>query len=325
LASPHAARWGTTLIDDIKKLPARYEPLVRTLGEKANTTLFEQSVDLRVVKTLIAQARSSNQSKWMFVYHPSESGAGKTTFIHSTSVFLPDEVSRVERLPAPNKIRTIEIPEYLAAIPISDKTTVVNFDQRESLSLSDSEYRSLLVQINGILRNRSDLLLLWPVNDRPFAETLVALQRKIGGVSAFGSHPIYEMVGLPSEKYNDVLGRILKVANWSLEDAALDWAELEKVTAKADNIGNYLDRVQEAIAARFDVGSIGFAPPKVVFVLSSGKREVRDICRNIRRADSYYLEASRLMMYTKRSNVVEWWQERGKDLTTALPYIVALF
>jgi len=261
----------------------------------------------------------------MFVYHPSESGAGKTTFIHSLAVFLSDQVESVVRLPPPTDLTTQDIPSYLNGLPPTKRITIVNFDQRESLHYTGSEYRSLLVQINSILRNRDDLLILWPVNDRPFAESLVSLQRKIGGASAFGSRAIYEMRGLTSDKYPSVLDRILKVANWTLEDAALDWSELEQITAGAENIGSYLDKVQSAVAERFDTDRIGFTPPKVVFVLSSGKREVRDVCRNLRRADSYYVEASRLMMYTKRSNVAEWWQERNKVLTTGLSYVIALF
>jgi hypothetical protein len=261
----------------------------------------------------------------MFVYHPSESGAGKTTFIHSLAVFLGDQIGEVLRLPTPSNIKTLEIPAFLNAITHSKKITVVNFDQHESLYYSEPEYRSLLVQINSVSRNRNDLLILWPVNDKSFAERRVALQRKIGGLSAFGTNPIYEMVGLASASFRSVLERILKVANWNLEDAALDWGELDEMTEGSENIGGYLDHVQAAIAARFDTGRIGFTPPKVVFVLSSGKREVRDVCRNLRRADSYYLEASRLTMYTKRSNHAEWWQERSKKLTTALPYIIALF
>ncbi|NRD51610.1 hypothetical protein [Corallococcus exiguus] len=313
------------MIKNIQQLPSRYEPLIRTLGDSAQTTFFEQTQDLDVMKRLIAQVRSSNQGKWMFVYHPSESGAGKTTFIHSLSVFLPDQVETVVRLPMPSSMKTAEIPSFLNSLKASNRVTVVNFDQHESLYYSEDEYRSLLVQINSVLRNRNDLLILWPVNDKGFAEKLVGLQRKIGGLSAFGATPIYQMAGLDREKFSSVLERILKVANWTLEDAALDWVELAKITADAENIGGYLDRVQAAVAARFDVGSVGFTPPKVVFVLSSGKREVRDVCRNLRRADSYYLEASRLMMYTKRSGVAEWWQERNKVLTTALPYVVSLF
>ena len=298
---------------------------MRTLGENAKTTFFEPEADMQPLKTLLAQMRSSNQGKWMFVYHPSESGAGKTTFIHSLSVFLSDQIEDVLRLPPPADITNEKIPAFLNSIPTSKRVKVVNFDQHESLYYSEDQYRSLLVHVNGILRNRHDLLLLWPVNDRAFAERLVALQKKIGGLSAFGAHPIYEMKGLSKDRYKLVLDRILTVANWTLSDAAIDTAEIEGIASSADNIGGFLDLVQAAIAARFDTGNIGFTPPKLVFVLSSGKPEVRDVCRNLRRADSYYVEALRLMMYTKRSNVAEWWQERNKVLTTALPYIVALF
>jgi hypothetical protein len=313
------------MIKNIQQLPSRYEPLMRTLGENAKTTFFEPSIDMQALKTLLAQMRSSTQGKWMFIYHPSESGAGKTTFIHSLSIFISDQIESVLRLPPPGEITYEQIPAYLNSIPVSKKVKVVNFDQHESLYYSEEQYRSLLVQINGILRNRDDLLILWPVNDIAFAERLVALQKKIGGLSAFGASPIYKMTGLPKDQFKQVLDRILTVANWTLNDAAIDESEIDALADRAENIGGFLDLVQMAIAARFDTGNIGFAPPKIVFVLSSGKPEVRDVCRNLRRADSYYVEASRLMMYTKRSNVAEWWQERNKVLTTALPFIVALF
>ena len=125
------------MIKNIQQLPSRYEPLIRTLGETAQTTFFEQPKDLEVLKTLIAQVRSSNQGKWMFVYHPSASGAGKTTFIHSLSVFLPDHVEGVQRLPTPSHIKTAEIPAFLNSIPPSKRVTIVNFDQHESLYYSE--------------------------------------------------------------------------------------------------------------------------------------------------------------------------------------------
>lgn len=235
------------MIKSIQQLPSRYEPLVRTLGDSAKTTFFEQPEDLDVLKRLVAQMRSSNQGKWMFVYHPSESGAGKTTFVHSLPVFLSDQVNAVVRVPTPTELTNDKIPGFIASIPASSRITVVNFDQHESLYYAEEQYRSLLVQINSVLRNRNDLLSLWPVNDHAFAEKLVALQKKIGGMSAFGPSPIYEMVGLRQDQFPKVLERILKVANWALEDAALDWAELDGVTREATNIGSYLDLVQQAV------------------------------------------------------------------------------
>lgn len=269
------------MIKNIQQLPSRYEPLMRTLGDNARTTFFEPAADMQALKTLLAQMRSSAQGKWMFIYHPSESGAGKTTFIHSLPLFLPDQVEDVRRLPPPAEITYQEIPAFLNSIPITKLVKVVNFDQHESLYYSENQYRSLLVQVNGILRNRSDLLLLWPVNDRAFAERLVTLQKKIGGLSAFGAYPIYEMIGLVKDQFTKVLDRILTVANWTLNDAAIDTAEVQALAEEAMNIGGFLDLVQLAIAARFNTGKIGFIPPKLVFVLSSGKPEVRDVCRNL--------------------------------------------
>ena len=310
------------MIKDISQLPTRYEPLVSTFGERAKTTFVAPEKDIAILKTLIARMESSRQSKIMFLLAPT--GSGKTTFIHSLEIFLTDKVTNVDRLPPGHSLSVLEISAYLAALPIKKGITIINFDGREAPAFDEAEYRTFLVQLNAILRMRNDLLILWPVNQREFAEKMVALQEEIGGRSAFGANSIYEMKGLSKPQFKVVLEKILQLANWHLDDAAVSWSEVEKQEQATNSIGSYLDGVQELISERFDTGKIGIIPPEVVFVLSSGLPTIRDVCRNLRRADSYYVEASRLLMYTKRSNVVEWWQERNKELTTALPYIVAL-
>ena len=154
---------------------------------------------------------------------------------------------------------------------------------------------------------------------------LVEFLRAVAGDSIFGVHRFYSLAGLQAELWPFVLEGIFKIANWSLEDAALDSPSVVGITRGAKNIGDYLDRIQIAIASRFDVEAIGFTPPQAVFVISSGSRAIREVCRGLRRADSYYTEASRLLMYTKKSNVAEWWQERSTDLKTCLPHVIALF
>ena len=311
------------MIKDISQLPTRYEPLVTTFGERAKTTFVLPEIDMAVLKTLAARIESAGQSKLMFLLAPT--GSGKTTFIHSLEIFLADKVSAVVRLPQGHLLFVLEIPSYLATIPTGKGITVVNFDGREAPFFDEAEYRTFLVQMNAILRTRGDLLILWPVNQREFAEKMVVLQEEIGGRSAFGTNDIYDMRGLSKTQYKIVLEKILQLANWHLEDAAISWDEVEKQEQNAHSVGSYLDGVQGLISERFDVGKIGIALPKIVFVLSSGLPTIRDVCLNLRRADSYYVEASRLLMYTRRSNVAEWWQERSKELTTGLPYIVALF
>jgi hypothetical protein len=311
----------------INVFPTRYEPLVTAFGDAARNTFVRQDEDLEFVSKLAQQQRSAGQSKICFVYAPSESGAGKTTFIQSLDLFLPDLLAKVHRIGTDKTLDLNELAVEVGKVPKSQdgRLTVVNIDGHESFVSNDEEYRRFLVQLNNILRNRSNLLILWPVNNRAFADKVVGMMRKVGGMSPFGTQPIYEMAGLPNAVWPSVLDSILKVANWALEDAALDWPTVEQVTTGASNIGDYLDRIQAAIAEKFQIEGVGFEPPQLVIVLSSGKREVREICRTLRRADSYYAEASRLLMYTKRSNVAEWWAERNKELKTCLSHIIALF
>lgn len=309
----------------IQSLPSRYEPLVGLLGDGAKTTFVKQQDDLREIARLINQANSAFQGKLQFVYSATESGAGKTTFVQSLDLFLPELVDSVMRIANYTGSALDRIIEEIRNSESTEKVKVFNLDGHESFIFTDNEYRNFAVQLNNILRNRRDLIVLWPVNDLSFAEKIVSTLRSVGGNSPFGSQPVYRMKGLLPEQFTSVLSGILKVANWQLEDAALSWDLVEEITYGSKNIGEYLDRVQAAIAERFDIDEVGFEPPQLIFALSSGKKEVREICRNVRRADSFYLEASRLLMYTKRSNVADWWKERNAELTTSLPYVIALF
>jgi hypothetical protein len=149
--------------------------------------------------------------------------------------------------------------------------------------------------------------------------------QKVGGNSAFGPVPIHKMKGLPSAKYNLVLEKILQIANWRLDDAAISSTELETIIESTPRIGSFLDELQHLITKRFDIAPMGVEFPTLVLALTSDKEELRDVCRQLRRADSFYIEASRLLMFAKRSNVAEWWSARSTDLQAALPHVIALF
>lgn len=213
----------------------------------------------------------------------------------------------------------------ISQIPIKKGITVVNFDGREAPFFDEAEYRNILIQINALLRSRSDLIIIWPVNEAKFADQIVSLMHSVAGKSAFGSKAIYDFQGISKTQYISVLEKINQIANWKLEDAALSDLDLEKAVGKSTSVGDFLDEIHQVIVERFDVSNIGTALPKIAFSLSSDKKDIKELCRSVRRADSYYLEASRLLMYTKRSNVAEWWEERNKNISTNLNYIIALF
>lgn len=307
----------------ITALPTRYEPLVRVLGDqKAKTTFIPCQDDLERAKRLIASSESAGQGKFCFLEAPS--GFGKSTFVHSLETFMSDRVAQVIRLPPPYELKLGEIPGYIARLKASKKFTVVNFDNREAPLFDPPEYQTFLGELNGVLRTRPDVLVYWPVTDNGFASALVALLERVGGRSAFGPDAIQKMVGLRKEQYPQVLEKLLQVANWQLEDAAIDHKEAEALISESASIGEYLEKLHSLIVARFDVEGMGVRFPELIIVVGSDDLKLRETCRSLRRADSFYVEASRLLMYTKRSNVAEWWANRATDLKSALPHVIAL-
>jgi energy-coupling factor transporter ATP-binding protein EcfA2 len=270
--------------------------LVRVLGDRAKTTFIQAVDDLEAAKRLIASAESAGQGKICFL--EAASGSGKSTFVHSLEIFTPDKVGQVVRLPPAHELRLADIPAYVANLAPLPKHTVVNFDGREAPSFNRPEYKTFLGELNGVLRGRPDLLIYWPVTDPKFANELVALLETVGGKSAFGPKPILKMQGLRKEQYNLVLEKLLQVTHWSLEDAAIERAEIDTLIRDADNIGSFFDGVHALIVERFDVTNMGVTFPELIIVVGSGETKLRETCRSLRRADSFYVEASRLLMYT---------------------------
>lgn len=307
----------------ISQLPTRYEALVERFGAKAQTTIVPPTPDLEAIKRLVQSVKSAGQGKMVFLF--GQTGQGKTTFIESLSLFLGDQIGRVIRIPPSFELPISGVVSFAAKTQKSTRLTVLNFDGREAPFFNEAEYKNFLIELNSFLRGRKDIVVIWPVNDRIFADKIVELMNAVAGKSAFGPNDIQVSSGIDRSQYIPVLEKINQIANWRIEDAALSRSEVEKFRDGASSVGDFLDRVHGAIVQRFDVSSIGVELPNLVFVISSGKKEVKELCRSIRRADSYYLEASRLLMYTKRSNVAEWWEERNKDMRTNLNYIIALF
>jgi len=307
----------------ITSLPSRYEPLTLTFGDRARATFVAAEDDLGKMKRLIASSESSHQGKLWFLC--GESGSGKSTFVHSAEIFIPDKIAKVVRLPLPHELAIEDITGFVASMPKGAKKTVVNFDGREAPSFEEPRYRTFLGSLNALLRSREDLLIIWPVTDRVFAEKLVVIMKAIAGNSPFGPEVISIISGLKKESYNLVLGKILQIANWSLADAAIEQAEVEPIIAGARSVGVFLDNLQKLITERFDIEVYGVEFPNLVIAISSGESKLREVCRALRRADSFYVEASRLLMYTKKSNAAEWWNNRATDIRAALPHVIALF
>ncbi len=305
-------------------IPSRFEPLQETFGEQVPTILVRVEKDLELFSRIGVTIQTARQGKLVFLY--GEPGVGKSTAGYSLPIFLPDFYSSQIRVPPPWELPHEQIPTFIyKSVPRQTKgITVVTIDRRETPDIDVQVFRSVLMQLNGMLRDRADLLLLWPVNDPDFANRAVATLQQFGGQSAFATEPIVALNGVPREQFRLVLERMLNVAGWDLSEAAVTWAEVDAIAADSPNVGTFLDRVQNLVSQRTNLKDKGVQLPTLVFAISSDGT-IQQVCRGLRRADTFYIEANRLLMHTRESNIAQWWKARENDPQSCLPYIVSMF
>lgn len=306
-------------------IPSRFEGLMRAFGEKAPATLQRVEPDIEEFTKIALGIKRTQQGKLIFLYGPP--GIGKSSFLYSLPIFQPGYFSVEVKLPPTWELGLSEIPAYIMRnIPVTDKITIITVDRRESPNFDEKQFRGLMVDLNGLLRERPDVLIVWPITNRNFAEQAISMIKQAGGDSAFDNEPIVNLTGLAKEQYNHVLQTILDINGVALADFAVDWSEVEEMKGEGSTIGGFLDRVNKLISGRLEVKELGIKLPTIVFAISSNdEATIQAICRGMRRADKYLLEAARLTMFTKNSNIAEWWQERAKNLRSALPYIITMF
>lgn len=308
-------------------IPSRFEPLQEAFGDhRLPTVLIRVDSDIELFKRLAIKVRTAHQGKLIFLY--GESGSGKTTTCYSLRIFLPDDFATYEVLPPPWELPHDQIPAYIAkrfAQRRDNRITIVAIDRREMPELDDVAFKRLLTQLNGLLRTRPDLLLIWPVTDEDFARRAADLLIQCGGYSALTGDPIVCLTGLAQRDYRTVLERMLNAMAWDLSDASVQWGEVDSIAARHSTIGGFLDEVQRLVAERtkIDRDGVGVRFPTLVIAISSDG-PIQQVCSQLRRANSYYIEGARLLMETRESNAAEWWLKR-QDEQYSLPFVIGQF
>lgn len=306
------------------KLPSRFEGLIKTFGETTNSILLPLKNDISEFKKIALGIKRVSQGKLIFLHGPS--GLGKSSFLYSLPVFEPQLFIKEIKLPLIWDLDLSDIPKYIAQnIERTEKITIVTIDRRESLDFDEKVFKGMMVNLNALLRERDDILIVWPVTNKDFAEQAINSIKEAGGSSPFALKPIMDLEGLKENRYMDVLSDLMTLSGKNLEDFAVEEPELEYFKSER-TIGDFLDKVNELINERLDTSDLGVSLPTLLFVISSSDEvQIQAICRNLRRADKYLLEPARLRMDTSSSKAIEWWNERSTNTLTALPYIITMF
>lgn len=308
-------------------VPTRYEGLLDAVGQQQiGQVLLESEADLAAVKEALVEVASAGQAKLLFLL--GETGVGKTTLAASCQLYLANHVTKVVTPPPDYELPLGELPSWLNKnVVTSDRErgiVVVNLDGRELPAVDASARQAAMVNLNAYFRRTKNLLAVWPVINRAFAEELARLLEEVGGKSALARRQIYEVAGVPKGRYYDALHLLLSATGTRLEDAAVTRQEAEELVGSATSIGDYMRSVHDLVVSRYDIGELGTRLPRVSIVVSSNG-DSADACRMLRRGSKYLADPERLLQFS-RANVADDWRKYGnRNARHSLPFIASLF
>jgi hypothetical protein len=308
-------------------VPTRYEGLREVVGPQGiGRVLIETPADLQAIKEAVVEVSAAAQGKLLFLL--GQTGAGKTTLAASSQVYLASLVVEVVTPPPDFELPLADLPAWLnrnvPAENLQRGIVIVNLDGREMPPVDPNAQQAAVVNLNAYFRRTKNLLALWPVINRQFAENMVRLLNEVGGASALVGRKIHEVVGLDQKRFYDALGLILQATGTRLEDAAITRTEAEALVEGAASIGEYLSRVHDLVVKRYDLGNVGATLPRLSIVVTSNG-DSADACRMLRRGNKFLADPERMLTFS-RSNVADDWRASAKtNARHSLPFISSLF
>jgi len=303
------------------RIPTRFESILARDDMQAPPLILPVESDLQEFERL--RMTADLQSGGVIAFVRGETGAGKTTAVHSAAVHMSDRFDSVVAVPHDIPLR--DVYAWISAnLPSPAKRTrLLLFDGRE---VTDDEVglRQLIASLNALLRIRPDVLMVWPTTDDDWHKEIRSTAERVGGASLAPVDSDISVSGPERSSWLTVLERILVQLDQTLDDLALETSTLEDIASSATTVGDFLSRVGRAIVERIDHVQLAKTLPAVTFVVSSTSDVVGEANR-IRRARGQFLKADELLAYSPRSRSGKWWAERGADPRHTLGYVISLF
>lgn len=226
-------------------LPERFDVLERNAKNSLNSIVVPVQEALKYLDDLYDDMHSSG--KGAFLVFRGESGSGKSTFLHTLSMFKDG----VEVFSITNKQ---DVGEMLQAFSSTFKNLrVIVIEGREALTdVSEKDLEKTLHQINSFIRaaEGEKTLVVWPCNTDDLETFLISLANKIGADSLLGvSEGSYKFLGPPKDNFLYIASRTIETLNGgaSLIDLGVTEDRAKELIDEVPTIGRYLALLRKEI------------------------------------------------------------------------------
>ena len=226
-------------------VPDRFESLSRrTNPAEIDTIVVPVESALEEVDRRFSQMKGS--SRGCLVVLRGESGAGKSTFLHTMGRFRKGV--KTTSIPAKTDIRAY-FGDAIAQAPLE----VFVLEEREAaVNFTDQELEEWLHAINGFIRTErgEHALVVWPCNTDELTNRIVALAERVGGEALLGTgNKILRFKGPSKSQFRQIAENTIAVLNQgaTFSDLGLSDKQTEELVEKSNTIGGFLASLRDEI------------------------------------------------------------------------------
>lgn len=229
-------------------VPDRYENLERKAPNDLGTIVVPVRAALEQIDNVYSRMKATGRGAFLVLR--GESGAGKSTFLHTLSFFRDD-------------VRTMsvrgdqDVKAYFRAVEVQCTGLQIHvLEEREALkSYTDRELEDWLHAINGFIRSEKgeQAVVVWPCNTDDLRDRIVALAQKIGAETLLGTGSgVTQFDGPQKDQYLGIAERTLSTLNQGsgLSDLGLTNEDAEICAAASSTIGGFMTRLSELVIER---------------------------------------------------------------------------